>query len=118
MSFMGKIDGDSQRAGGASWDDGAPIDHAASARENLKAVGTDLKKAFTPDKIKASIELMQGKGGGSDALAGVGIALGVLSLPWYAIADVAEVALMPVVAVKDAADAAIHGILSLLKKDK
>ena len=61
MSFMGRIDGDTQRVGGHDWDKDAAIDHAASAKENLKEVGQDLKKAFTPDKLKGSIDMISAK---------------------------------------------------------
>lgn len=114
MSFMGRIDSDVQRVGGRDHDEGAAIDHAASAKENLTEVGRDLKKAFTPDKLASSIEMIQGKDGGN--FPGIGIALGVLSLPWTAALDVLEVGVMPLIAVKDAADAAVHGVIAGFKK--
>jgi hypothetical protein len=114
MSFMGNIDSQTQRVGGGAWREDEEIDHAASAKANVEAVGDDLVKAFTPDKIKGSIDMIRGKGGGD--MVGMGVALGCLMLPWTAAVDVLEVGVMPLVAVKDGADAAVHGVIAGFKK--
>jgi hypothetical protein len=110
MSIMGKIDGDTRYIDG----DSGQIDHAESAKENLKEVGQDLKKAILPDKIARSIRTIVDSHG--DYSGPLGAAQGLISLPAAVVVDAVEAAVMPLVAVKDAADAAVHGIIAGFKK--
>lgn len=127
MSFMGRIDGDAQRYGGipdVGVDAGAeveagPIDHGASARANLAAAGQGLKEAFTLDKTMRSIDAIRAsKDMDSQGMSEAGLFrfLGVASIPLTLARDVAEMVYKPLVAVKDTADAAMHGMLSLFQR--
>ena len=109
MSF--KIDNQAVNTEGYEWDKGEKIDHAASAKANLSSAGDHLVQGFTPDKIGECIKMMRDPGP-----YGVGAVLGWLALPWAAAIDLVELPVRPLLAVKDAADAAVHGILSLFKK--
>jgi hypothetical protein len=113
MSIMGKIDGDTRYIDG----DSGQIDHAESAKENLKEVGQDLKKAILPDKIASSIRMIVDSHSDDSGYSGpLGAAQGLISLPAAVVVDAVEAAVMPLVAVKDAADAAVHGIIAGFKK--
>ncbi|MFC1706003.1 hypothetical protein ACFL59_04165 [Planctomycetota bacterium] len=88
--------------GGYKSDDPSkPIDHAASAVENLKEVGRDLFATVFPDALlKTSL---CSDNSAADWVAAIG-------------SDAADLVLGPVAAVKDAADAAIHGVMAGFKK--
>jgi hypothetical protein len=114
MSFMKKIDSETQvDFGSISGNEPDVIDHAESARENLRAIGDDLK-AILPDKTAMAIAGMTEKDGGG-MFDGLGRVISFLALPWAIALDAIEVPLMPLVAVKDGLDAAAHGILAGLR---
>ncbi|MFC1705189.1 hypothetical protein ACFL59_00020 [Planctomycetota bacterium] len=110
MSFMGKIDGNTQYVGPEE----TKIDHGASAKENLQQAKRDIVEAFTADKMKKCMEFKDTQGNAVTAvLTGM---FGVLMLPWAAMGDLIEVPTKPFHAVKNLADAALHGIVAGFQK--
>jgi hypothetical protein len=107
MSFMGRIDGDSVRRN-QELGEASEIDHGASAKENLKEVGRDVKKIFTADKVR---ELVRA----SNEAGILGFALLAIGAPYAVAGDVLDPFVQPGIAVKDAADAAVHGIVHAFK---
>lgn len=99
-------------AGGSRWDkEAVPGDPKASAKENLEAAGDDLKRAVTPDLLKRAIAYPATPG--MDR-----ILKNAVVVPAAFIADLVELPLRTGLAVKDGADAAIHGIVSLFRGKK
>ncbi|GIW70840.1 MAG: hypothetical protein KatS3mg102_0382 [Planctomycetota bacterium] len=113
MSFMGKIDGNTQYAGGAEELE-RTIDHAASAKENLRQAGRHLQEMLTPDKIRQAAQMFEV--GSDSVLFGFGIAFGTMMMPFMAALDALDLVVQPFAALKDAADAAVHGVIAGFKK--
>lgn len=85
------------------------VDHAKSAKANLKEAGRNFfVETFTPDKIR---DLM--KDGGSDV-----IDLRPLFLPYAIAFDIADLVAGPLKAVKNLGDAAAHGVMAGVEKLK
>jgi hypothetical protein len=115
MSFMGRIDSDTQY-GGSDYQWNPPIDHAASAKENLRQAGQDLKKWLLPDKINEVSRMVRGEGATSAVAAGLSMGLGILAMPWAVLGDAFDLMYQPLAALKDAADAAAHGVIAGFQK--
>lgn len=88
-------------------------DHIASAKGNLASAGQLLKNVYTLNHLNDVSRMMNdmARNGGVAGVA-IGLALGGLSLPWVAAAEVLDPFLNPAVAAKDVADAAMHGVLA------
>jgi hypothetical protein len=121
MSFLGKIDGDARYRTDAPGE----VDHGASARENLSAAGRDLKEML-PDKTMEAIRLYAEAASWRDmehlGLREPGdpnpwklLLKAAIKFPIGLVRDAAELAIMPLLAVKDGADAAAHGIAAGLR---
>ncbi len=107
MSSMGRIDSDSVRRN-EPIGEASEIDHAASAKENLKEAGRDLKKIWTSDKLTEVVRAANQAG----ILGGFVLAFGT---PYALLGEVLDPFVQPAIAVKDAADAAVHGVIHAFK---
>lgn len=120
MSFLGKIDGN------ARYDRDGEVDHAASAKENLAAAGRDLK-LMRLDKTGEAIE-MYARAATIRDMEEMGYDMSgepnpyllalksAVRFPLGVVQDAAEIAVAPLLAVKDLADAAVHGIIAGLRR--
>jgi len=109
MGFAGKIDGDAV----GRWDDMGrelvEVDHAASAKRNLEAIGDDLKNIVRLDEVNHLREM--GK-----VVPILGPIVAAIGLPFAIAKEILDPVLMPLAVVKDAADAAVHGLLAAFQK--
>ena len=94
-------------------DENETVDHIASAKENLKAIPTDIKSAFDPsDKLRG----MWGKTWVDvPAFIGIELALKAAITPAVVLVEAADFVLAPAKITKDLGDAAVHGILAGVK---
>ena len=107
-----------------SYVESGAVDHAASARANLDSAGGHLKKAGldkTMDALRtyahgAALRDMRDLGYEVDESPELTALKGIAMLPVNLVRDAFELAVHPLLAVKDAADAAFHGIATLFKR--
>ena len=100
-----------------SWEgEDEAVDHAQSAKNNLKAIGDDFKAMVSADKLAMSASMLRAEHTGGTVLFGLEMLMGALSLPWTAVADVADLVVQPAFAAKELVDAAIHGVLAGVQK--
>ncbi|MGA9525279.1 MAG: hypothetical protein WBV82_27720 [Myxococcaceae bacterium] len=87
----------------------AVVDHGASAKENAKAIGQNVKDAFTLNHFK---DLKQS----ANEAEVLGPALKFAMGPWALAGEVVDVAALPLKVAKNTVDAAAHAIAAAAEK--